>query len=62
MTKSDSLFDLMVAGLFPISFVKHFCISRRLIFIFFSGSILHLKCVEYELGFDLGDSSLPARI
>ena len=62
MTNSDSLFDLMVAGLLPISLVKLFSITHGLNVFFFSGSILYLKCVGYDWGFDLGDSSSPVRI
>ena len=61
MTNSDSLFDLMVADLLPISLMKLFSIAHGLNVIFFSGSILHLKCVGYDWGFDLGDTS-PAKI
>ena len=62
MTNLDSLIDLMVAGLLPISRVKLFSIAYGLNFLFFSGSILHLKCVGYDLWLDLGDSSSPAMI
>ena len=48
MTNLDSLFDLIVAGLFPISGVKLFSIAHRLNVLFFSGFILHLKCVGYH--------------
>ena len=62
MINSDSLFDFMVAGLLPISWVRLFSIGHGLNALFFSGSILHVKCVGYDCGFDLGDSSSPARI
>ena len=52
----------MVAGLFPISWVKLIFYCPVLIFLFISGSILHLKCVGYDWGFHLGGSSSPARI
>ena len=48
MTNSDSLFDLMVAGLLPISWLKLFSIAHGLNVLFFCVSILHLKCVGYE--------------
>ena len=48
MINSDSLVDLMVAGLLPISWVKLFSIAHGLNVLFFSGSILHLKCVGYD--------------
>ena len=61
MINSVSLFDLMVAGLLPISWAK-LSIAHGLNVLFFSGSILHVKYVGYDCGFDLGDSSSPARI
>ena len=48
MTKSDSLFDLMVSGLFPFSLVKLFSIAHGLNVLFFTRSILHLKCVGVD--------------
>ena len=62
MINSDSLFDLMVAGLVPISWVKLFHIGHGLNILFFSGSILHLNCIGCDRGFHLGDSSSPARV
>ena len=55
MTNSDSLFDLMAAGLLPTSWMKLFSIAHGLDFLFISRSILHLKCVGYDWGFDLGE-------
>ena len=54
MINSDSLFDILVAGLHPI--------SSELNVLFFSGSILYVKRVGYDCGFDLRDSSSVARI
>ena len=48
MTNSDSLFDLIAANLRPFSWAKLFSIAHGLIFLFFSGSTLHLNCVKYE--------------
>ena len=62
MTNSDSLFDFMVSGLLPTTWVKLFSIIYVLNFPFFPESTLHLKSVAYELGFHLGDSSSSARI
>ena len=62
MTNSTSFFDPMLAGFLPISFVKLFPIAYGSNFLLFHGPILHLKCVGYDWGFDLGDSSSPARI
>ena len=62
MTDLDSLFDLMVARLLPSLWVKLFSIAHGLHVLSFSGSILHLKCVGFNWGFDLEDSSSPARI
>ena len=39
MTNSDSLFDLMIAGLLPISWVDLISTAHGLNVIFFSGSI-----------------------
>ena len=61
MINSVSLFDLMVAGLLPISWAK-LSIAHGLNVLFFSGSILHVKCVGYDCSFDLGDSSSLATI
>ena len=61
MISSDSLVDLMVAGLLAISWVRLLSIAHRLNVLFFSGSILHVKCVGDDCVFDLGDSSSPAR-
>ena len=61
MTNLDSLFHLMVAGLLIFSCLNLFSIVYVLSFLFFSGSISNLKCVGYEEGFDLEDSSSPAR-
>ena len=47
MTSLDSLFDLMVAVLLQISWMKLFSIAQKLNVLFFSGSILHLKYVGY---------------
>ena len=52
----------MEAGSLPISWVKLFSINHGLNFPLFSGSILHLKCIGYDCGFGLGDSSYPVRI
>ena len=62
MINSDLLVDLMVAGLVPISWVRLFSIAHGLNVLLFSGFILHVTCVGYDCGFDLGDSSSPARI
>ena len=62
MINSDALFDIMVAGLLPIYWVRLFSIAHGLNVLFFSGSIMQVKCVGYDCGFDLGDSSSPARI
>ena len=62
MTKSDLLFEHMVAGLLSIYWVKLFYVAHGLIFFLFSGSFLHKKCVGCGWGFDLGDSASPARI
>ena len=62
MTNSDSFFDLMDAGFLPVSLVKFFSIAHGLKFLFLSGFILHPKFEEFEIGFDLGDSSSPAKI
>ena len=48
MTNSDFLFDLMVAGLLPISWVRLFSIAHVLNVLFPSWSILHLECVGYD--------------
>ena len=52
MTNSDSLFYLIVAGLFPNSWVKFCFVAYDLNCILFSVYILHLKCVESELGLE----------
>ena len=62
MINSVSLVDLMVARLLPISWVRLFSIAHGLNVPFFSGSVLHVKCVGYDCRLDLGDSSSPARI
>ena len=46
-TNSDSLFDLMVTGLLSFYFMKLSSNTQGLNVIFFSGTILHLKCVGY---------------
>ena len=50
MKSSPSLFDPMVAGFFPISWVKPFPIAQEFNFIFLSGSIFHLKFVGKNEG------------
>ena len=62
MLNSDSLVDLMVAGLLPISWVRLFSITCGLNVLFVSASILHVKCVGNDCVFDLMVSSSPARI
>ena len=57
ITKSGLLFDPIVVGSLPLSWMKLFSTAHGLIFLSFSGSILHPKCVGYEWGFDLRDSS-----
>ena len=52
----------MVAGLLSISWLKLFSIAQELNVLFYSGSILLLKRVGYEWGFDLEDSFCPVWI
>ena len=62
MTNSDYFFHLMVAGSPPISWAKLFSIANELNFLLISRSILHLKSVRNDQGFDLEDSSAPTRL
>ena len=62
MTNSNSLFDLILASLLPISWVRLFSIAHGLNFFLFSGCILHLNYVGFDWAFDLGDSSYSAKI
>ena len=55
MINSDSLIDLMVAGLLPNSWVRLFFIAHGLNVLFFSGSVLHENFIGNDCVFDLGD-------
>ena len=54
MINSDSLVDLMVAGLLPTVWVRLISIAHGLKVLFISGSILHMKCVGNKCVFNLG--------